>query len=122
MYDLWDYKYETYDLRIDSNVTPVTFYPGDEIDNPIELTAVRLGGPEKNGPKYEFKFKWSLLEGEIYKVKEQDDKSVKEEKVENFSSEEKTIALWLSQGEYEKESNFYNSSLMYNSITIFYGS
>lgn len=118
IFDLWDYNNETYDVRIDSNIKPVTFYAGDDIDNPIELTAVRLGGPEKNGPKHDFKFKWSLVEGEIYKVKEHDDKTVSEEKIEDFLIEEKTFALWLSQGEYEKKSNFIDKYVIRGAVEL----
>jgi hypothetical protein len=123
-YDLWDYKYETYDLRIDSNITPVIFYPGDDIDNPIELTAVRLGGPEKNGPKHDFKFKWSYTGdsvGKIYKVTKNNSTGKIEDieiDVNDDIFKEKTIVLYLSQGSYETESKFIGKYVIKDTVKL----
>ena len=124
IFDLWDYKYEDYDVRIDSNIRPVTFYAGDDIDNPIELTAVKIGGPEKNGPKHDFKFKWSYASGsvgKIYKVtKNNSTNDIEEIEVDANDDifKEKTIVLYLSQGSYETGSQFIDKYVIKETVKL----
>lgn len=124
IFDLWDYKNESYNVRIDSNIKPVIFYIGDNISNPIELTAVRTGGPEKNGPKHDFKFNWSYTEdsvGKIYKVIENDSTGDVEEievSADDDILKEKTIVLYLSQGSYETESLFIDKYVIRDTVKL----
>lgn len=59
VFDIYDYKYETYSAEIVSSANPATFYPDDGEDFKIILSAEVKGGPE-DGPKYNLSYDWSV--------------------------------------------------------------
>ena len=91
--DIWDYVNESYNIRIDSSMQPVTFYPSDSIDTSITLTAERIGGPQSGGPKHNFVYSWSVENniGEVYKINKTEEGNYTFDAIDKVASQSITI-------------------------------
>ena len=125
IFNLWDYQKESYNVRIDSSMRPVTFFPGDGLNSAIALTAVKMGGPEQDGPKHNFIFQWTCRNTDkIYKIdyKEgSDTEYTKKDITAEFQKGEikgRYLTLYLDPGEGKYTSDWNNKYVINSTIEL----